>query len=105
MFSKNLGTIAPNSTLINFYASSLTKSNMAAVGHFGKVFFFVSYSYIVTDFGTQNSFLMLFSSLGLIFMLSYVPYPIWRPWAIGHIGKSHLLCSLHHFHVKYFYCF
>src|SRR6218665_1748225 len=82
MFSKNLGTIAPNSTLINFYASSLTKSNMAAVGHFGKVFFFVSYSYIVTDFGTQNSFLMLFSSLGLIFMLSYLPYPIWRPSAI-----------------------
>src|SRR6218665_3228039 len=82
MYVNNLGTIAPTSTLINFYASLLTKSNLTAVGHFGKVFFFVSYCYIVTDFGTQNSFLMLFSSLGLIFMLSYVPYPIWRPSAI-----------------------
>src|SRR6218665_3451672 len=79
MYAKNLGTIAPTSTLINFYVSLLTKSNMAAVGHFGKVFFFVSYSYIVYDFGTQNSFLM---SFGLIFILTYVPNPIWRPSAI-----------------------
>src|SRR6218665_3247157 len=77
-----MGTIAPNSTLINFYASLLTKSNMAAVEHFGKVFFFVSYTYIVNDFGTQNSFLMSFSSLVLIFMLTYVPNPIWRMSAI-----------------------
>src|SRR6218665_457198 len=82
MHAKNLGTIAPISTLTNFYASLLTISNMAAVGHFGKVFVFVSYSYNVHDFGTQNSFLMLFSSFGLIFMLSYVPNPIWRPSAI-----------------------
>src|SRR6218665_2393248 len=39
MYAKNLGTIEPTSTLITFYASLLTKSNMAAVGHFGKVFF------------------------------------------------------------------
>src|SRR6218665_1658877 len=82
MYVKNLGTIAPTSTLINFYASLLTKSNMPTVGHFGKVFF-VSYSYIiVNDFGTHNAFLMLLSSLGLIFMLTYVPNPIWRPSAI-----------------------
>jgi len=55
---------------------------MPTVGHFGKVFF-VSYSYIiVNDFGTHNAFLMLLSSLGLIFMLTYVPNPIWRPSAI-----------------------
>src|SRR6218665_1807497 len=78
MYVKNLGTIAPTLTFTNFYASLLTKSNMAAVGHFGKVLFFVTYSYIVNDFGTQNSFLMLFSSLGLIFMLTYVPNQIWR---------------------------
>src|SRR6218665_1164200 len=88
MYAKNLGTIAPNSTLTNFYASLLTKSNMAAVGHFGKVFLFVSYSYIVNDFGTQNLFLMLFSSLGLICMLSYVPNPIWRTSAIFEKSSS-----------------
>src|SRR6218665_2161804 len=82
MYAKNLGTIAPNSTLTNFYASLLTKSNMAAVRHLGKVFFSVSFSYIVYEFGTQNSFLTLFSSLGLIFMLTYAPNPIWRPSAI-----------------------
>src|SRR6218665_4218375 len=86
MHANNLGTIAPISTLTNFYASLLTISNMAAVGHFGKVFVFVSYSYNVHDFGTQNSFLMLFSSFGLIFMLTYVPNPIWRPAAL--LGKS-----------------
>src|SRR6218665_2359216 len=49
---------------------------------FWKSLLFVSYTYIVNDFGTQNSFLMLFSSLGLIFMLTYVPNPISRPSAI-----------------------
>src|SRR6218665_3116242 len=82
MYAKNLGTLAPNSALTNFYASLLTKSNMAAVGHFEKVFLFVSYSYIINDFGAQVSFLMLFSSLGLIFMRSYVPNPIFRTSAI-----------------------
>ena len=82
MSAKNLGTIAPTSTLINFYTSLLTKFNMAGVGHFGKVFFFVSYTYIVNDFGKQNSFLMSLSSLGLLFIFTYVPNPIWRPSAI-----------------------
>src|SRR6218665_717964 len=82
MYVKNLGTIAPTLTLTNFYASLLTKSNMAAVGHFGKVLLFVTYSYIFNDFGTRNSFLMLFLSLGLIFMLIYVPNPIWRTSAM-----------------------
>src|SRR6218665_1999583 len=86
MYVKNLGTIAPTSTLIIFSASLLTKSNMAAGGHFGKIFLFVSYNYIVNDFGTQNSFLMLFSSFGLIFMLTFVPNPIWRTSAM--LGKS-----------------
>src|SRR6218665_3027921 len=91
MYVKNLGTIAPTSILVNFYASLLTKSNMAAVSHFGKVFLFVSYTYIVNDFGTQNSFLMLFSSLGLIFMLTYVPNLIWRPSAILEKSSSLIL--------------
>src|SRR6218665_3220013 len=82
MYAKHLGPIAPTSTLTNFYASLLTKSNMAAVRHFGKVFLFVSYTYMVSDFGTQNSSLMIFSSLGLIFMLTYVPNPVWRTSAI-----------------------
>src|SRR6218665_603966 len=82
MYVKNLGTRAPTSTLTNFYASLLTKSNMAARGHFVKFLFFVTYSYIVNDFGTRNSFLMLFSSLGLIFMLTYIPNPIWRTSAM-----------------------
>src|SRR6218665_2042065 len=76
MYVKNLGNIAPTSTVINFYASLLTRSNI----------FFVSYTYIVNDFGTQNAFLMLFSLLGLIFMLTYVLNPIWRTSAI--LGKS-----------------
>src|SRR6218665_806518 len=82
---KNLGTIAPTLTLTNFYASLLTKSNMAAVGHFGKVLFFVTYTYIVNDFGTQNSFLMLFSSLGLNFH-AYL-HSKSNMAAVGHIGK------------------
>src|SRR6218665_1893205 len=82
MYVKNLGTIAPTLTLTNFYASLLTKSNMAAVGHFEKIFLIVSYTYFVNDFGTQSSFLMLFSSLGLIFMLTYVLNPIWRTTAL-----------------------
>src|SRR6218665_196185 len=91
MHAKNLGTIAPISTLTNFYASLLTISNMAAVGHFGKVFVFVSYSYNVHDFGTQNSFLMLFSSFGLIFMLTYVPNPILRTSAMLEKSSSSFL--------------
>ena len=36
----------------------------------------------ITHFGMQNSFLMLFSSLGSIHMLIYLPNPKWRPSAI-----------------------
>jgi len=43
---------------------------------------FMCNSFNVTNFGMQNSFLMLFSSLGSIHMLSYLPNPIWRPSAI-----------------------
>src|SRR6218665_2894597 len=82
MYDNNLGTIAPTLTLTNFYPSLLTKSNMAAVGHFWKGLFFVIFSNIFNDFGTRNSFLMLCSSLGLIFMLTYVPNPIWRTSAM-----------------------
>src|SRR6218665_3060755 len=85
MYVRNLGTIAPTLTLTNFYASLLTKSNMAAVGHFGKVLFFVTYSYIVNDFGTHNSFLMLFSSLGLIFH-AYLRSKS-NMADVGHVGK------------------
>src|SRR6218665_415345 len=96
MYAKNLGTIAPNSTLTNFNASLLTKSNYGAVRHFGKVFFSVSYSYIVNDFGTQNSFLMSSSSLGLIFMLTYAPNPIWWPSAILEKSSPLILAPFSH---------
>src|SRR6218665_680860 len=52
---------------------------------------FVAYTYIVNDFGTQNSFFMLFSSLGLIFILTYIPNPIWRPSAILEKSSSLVL--------------
>src|SRR6218665_1222631 len=96
MYAENLGTMAPNLTLTNFYASLLTKSNMAVVRHFGKVFLSISYSYVVNDFGTQNSFLMSFSSFGLMFMLTYVPNPIWRPSAILEKSSSLFLAPFAH---------
>src|SRR6218665_13187 len=49
---------------------------MAAVGHIGKAIFFDPYAIftyntsIVTNFGMQNSFLILFSSLEIIFSLN-----------------------------------
>src|SRR6218665_4153459 len=55
---------------VNTYAYLLTKSNMAAVGHIGKVIFFVSYTILtfntsnVTNFGMQNSLMMLFHHWG-----------------------------------------
>src|SRR6218665_1415407 len=67
---------------IILFACLLTKSNMAAIGHIGKVSLFVSYTYIFNDFGIHNSFLMSCSSLGSIFMLTDLPNPIWRLSAI-----------------------
>src|SRR6218665_3289241 len=63
---------------------------------FWKSLLFVSYTYIVNDFGTQNSFIMLFSSLGLIFMLTYVSNPIWRPSAILEKSSSLILTPFAH---------
>src|SRR6218665_2733351 len=51
------------------------KFNMAAVGHIGKIIFFVTYitwtcnTSNVSNFGMWNSFLTLLSSLGVIFSL------------------------------------
>src|SRR6218665_3410747 len=91
---------------------------MAAVGHIGKVIFFVSYAIFtcntsnITNLGMPNSFLMLLLSLGSIHMLIYLPNPIWRLLAIldkssslfltpfSHVGLIHLMllilvCRIH----------
>src|SRR6218665_3350338 len=83
MYAKNLGTIAPTSKLINFYASLLTKSNMAAIGHFGKVFFLFSYTYIANDFGTQNSYVIFIIGVNFHAYLRSKSSMA----AVGHIGK------------------
>ena|SRR6218665_1486835 len=82
MYAKNLGTTIPTSTLITFYASLLTKSNMAAVGHFGKVFLLFLKPILLMILIHRTLFLCYFHHLGLIFMLTYVPNLIWRPSAI-----------------------
>src|SRR6218665_1855569 len=100
MCAKNLGTIGPTSTLINFYASLLTKSNMAAVSHFGKVFFLFLTPILLMILVHRTLFLCYFHHWGnfsclLTFQIQYGGRrPYW---------KSHLLCSLLHFHVQYCY--
>src|SRR6218665_1600740 len=75
---------------VNTHAYLLTKSTMAAVGNIGKAIFVVSYTIFTCDtsnfinFGMQNSFLKLFSSLGVnthAYLLTKYNMAV-----VGHIG-------------------
>src|SRR6218665_1185804 len=84
MYAKNLGTLAPTSKLIKFYASLLTKFNMAAVGHFGKVFFLFLTPILLMILVHKTHFLFYFHPLGLFSCLHTYKSNM-AP--VGHIDK------------------
>src|SRR6218665_323661 len=85
---KQLIKVITTDVLVRHHGTNgaIAKSNMASVGHIEKFIFLVSYTTCtcntpnVTNSGMQNSVLILFSSLGVIFSLK------------GH-GQGHLVTS------------